>query len=329
MPAIVTVPSQTKETRVPAATQWPEVLGFIQRSEEPSFWDACTNLDKLMAAPRSECVLAKTRQDAVAALHKRFPSPHRDLPRVTVFGTTYTYAAYGSTSPNYAHDGGPAGKEDTLRVWDHPMYFGDDIEEAISLAKSHGRIICNKLTKSFFYASYNGTERKRLYAAGCHLSDANEIVYNPKKARAFARRRELQRPQDLFVTAPTVVCLTYKFASELELDNIGTWMSNHSSYYSSRQNAAYVLKQTVQIFNMVYGLNAHRQLAAFQTFKQEWKRTLVRTRKSWKQAAAQLCEWMDFEITRRKPKPRNLRQHCCFTEFYNPLREKDDKKAAS
>ena len=288
------------------------MVGFVQSEIHPAHWKACTDIDTLLDTPRKRCIVAGTRREALAVLAKRFKSSHPELQRVLVSSTTYGYR--DGQQANFSSDDRAAGPDDVITVHADALYYGTDVDEAISLAKELGTVHCADLTRSYFGGTWNRREKAQLYDAGCHLSGTNGIVYAPKRARSLQRAAGSKRRR-MPVRIDTIVAAAAELARDLSRNGVD--IQTDCNY--SRWSASRVLTRVVFVYNLVYGRHAHRQSKAFQSLKLAWKRNRESSRKNWVADGPLLCEWMDYEITRRKPKSRDLSTSARCTSFCNPL----------
>ena len=207
------------------------------------------------------------------------------------------------------------------------VYRGEDAEDVCSLARLFGKIRVNTAYFRILRDSYSDDHTETMEELGCYYrdnGDGREVVYNPKviqrrikrdrnpnrKAKGDGRIVPWLKIDELISGIESMVKILAKH------DCIDRWSTHPWKIigYSkgSRHSTLQVWEDGVTMFNGVFGKNAHRHVPEFQEFLRGlWKRHGDATRRSfgtcgssWRSSGEHLFNFLDYELTVRKPRKR-------------------------
>lgn len=211
-------------------------------------WRLTHDDTKLLDKPDDEVLFVTDEFSLLNELLVRYPAPH---PKLTFLAEPNTNVDWQTQRPLCT----------TVRVYNHPLYTGDDTDEFIALLTEHGQLY-TRLDLGPEHGVMYKTGEGSVWIGGNYHKLA---CWDPKKARA--RIKMLQnRDVNGHVTVPDVNLLDDAIWRMVRPIKAFTADS------SDRHTRLYTLQENICLFNCLFGKNAIRRYKPFQAFIALWKR---------------------------------------------------------
>jgi hypothetical protein len=267
-----------------------EMRGYIKSCtkndwEDWDEWYPCYDLEKILKMEDDSVIWETDRKEVINKLEHRYPCK--------TSGLTYIQASNSFDSRIFAYQ-----KE---------VYLGKDTDKAARFAKKLGEILLGNSNMNV-----QRFEEKNCILRG-FTGHCSRLVYNPKAIRTNKKRQKNNTKQQVipaYMLESVIRQMWYMFARETGLQ-IAYPTGNR---YHTHKN----FKSCITLFNTFFGKNAHRHLESFQDLKKAWKFRKTVTEKKYLGVSLiyqGLINWMAIEITKNKPKKKELKPKKIFDRF--------------
>jgi hypothetical protein len=249
-------------------------------------WCPCYDLEEILKMEDDSVIWETNQKDAVTKLEHRYPCE--------TSGLTHIHAS----SPT----------DHRIFAYHKEIYLGNNADKAVEFAKKFGEIL---LWNSEIINV--GLFEEKNCILDSFVGHCSKLVYNPKAVRTEKKRKKnntKQRPIPAYMLESVILQMWNMFAWENDLQ-IAYPTGNR---YHTHKN----FKSCITLFNAFFGKNAHRHLDTFQDLKETWKLRKTVTEKTYLKTSLiyqGLIDWMAIEITKSKPKKKELKPKKIFDRF--------------
>lgn len=264
----------------PKGSRSEEIRGYIV-SHTGNGWDEwypCYDLEEILKMEDGSVIWETNQKDAITKLEHRYPCK--------TSGLTHIHAS-SSVDPR-------------ISAYHKEIYLGNDADKAVEFAKKFGEIL---LWNPEIINVGQFEEKNCVFEK--FVGHCSKLVYNPKAIQTKKKRQKnsiKQQPIPTYMLESVILQMWNMFAWETSLE-IAYLTGNR---YHTHRN----FKSCITLFNTFFGKNAHRHLDTFQDLKKAWKFRKTVTEKTYLKASLiyeGLIDWMAVEITKSKPKKKELK----------------------
>jgi len=255
-------------------------------------WDVTENKQQILDAEEGNYVFAETEQDAVDHINKYMNKLHPDFDIVgkNTSGSLIVF------SPPHLN-----------------MHIG--VNRGVELVKEHKEVLVNNALK--IERAWQTESGKYLQEFGI-IRNGNFLVYYPSKAKSqylsIKRQHKLVERKD-YITLYHIECVVYgikheinKLVTEKYLKisiDVPKW-DREAKKELKKKAACIKFIELCNLMNQMFGKFSYRQIDKFQEFKKIWKEKKPVSAKN-TYVTQEFFDFMQIEVTKRKPKPRKLK----------------------
>jgi hypothetical protein len=268
---------------------------FIKTGNE---WSEETDQLKVLNAEEGTYVFAETIREAVDYINVHFNKlyPHFKIVEVS------KQWSYGRKNPG------------SIKALSLPQLCDDvPFDKVVDLVEEHQVV---SITSGYNLKRKWEAIGKNILEHGIIL-ESYKLRYNPKEARKeflreYRRKNYKKKPRKHFIRMHEIASVNYKMESTIkeafrELSSSVSVDINTPRYsHELKTETSSKFIALTKFMNSIYGKYSYRQLEKFQQFKAIWKKEKPQSHITI-DVYEEFFDFMELEITRRKPKNRELK----------------------